>query len=54
MLLPKSLPQGYSLGYTNEVKIGTSGSPIFNAKGFLVKINGRGKYRDSNFGVYEE
>ncbi|MEG4114000.1 MULTISPECIES: hypothetical protein [unclassified Microcoleus] len=52
VLLPKSLAQGYSLGYTNEVKIGMSGSPIFNAKGFLVGINGRGKYRDPNFGVY--
>jgi len=52
LLLPKSLPQGYSLGYTNEVKIGMSGGPIFNAKGFLVGINGRGKYRDPDFGVY--
>ncbi|MEZ2229784.1 MAG: hypothetical protein ACBR12_15185 [Microcoleus sp.] len=51
-MLPKSLTQGYSLGYTNEVKIGMSGSPIFNAKGLLVGINGRGKYRDPNFGVY--
>ncbi len=52
LLLPKSLPEGYSLGYTNEVKIGMSGGPIFNAKGFLVGINGRGKYRDPGFGVY--
>jgi len=52
LLLPKSLPQGYSLGYTNEVKIGMSGGPIFNAKGFLVGINGRGKHRDPGFGVY--
>jgi serine protease Do len=52
VLLPKSLPQGYSLGYTNEVKIGMSGDPIFNAKGYLVGINGRGKYREPNFGVY--
>ena len=52
LLLPKSLPQGYGLGYTNEVKIGMSGGPIFNAKGFLVAINGRGKYRDPGFGVY--
>ncbi|MBD1830887.1 serine protease [Microcoleus vaginatus GB1-A2] len=52
LLPPKSLPQGYSLGYTNEVKIGMSGGPIFNAKGFLVGINGRGKYRDPDFGVY--
>ncbi|MEG4986296.1 hypothetical protein QUB08_11060 [Microcoleus sp. BR0-C5] len=54
MLLLKSLPQGYRLGYTNEVKIGMSRDPIFNAKGFLIGINGRGKYRDPNFGVYEE
>ncbi|MBD1812067.1 serine protease [Microcoleus vaginatus DQ-U2] len=40
------------LGYTNEVKIGMSGGPIFNAKGFLLGINGRGKYRDPTFGVY--
>ena len=52
LLLSKSLPQGYSFGYTNEVKIGMSGGPIFNTKGFLVGINGRGKYRDPGFGVY--
>jgi serine protease Do len=52
LLLPKSLPEGYSLGYTNEVKIGMSGGPIFNAKGLLIGINGRGKYRDPDFGVY--
>lgn len=52
LLLPKSLPQGYSLGYTSEVKIGMSGGPIFNATGFLVGINGRGKYREPDFGVY--
>jgi serine protease Do len=52
LLLPKSLPEGYSLGYTNEVKIGMSGGPIFNGKGFLIGINGRGKYRDPDFGVY--
>ncbi|MEG4839658.1 hypothetical protein QUB24_16200 [Microcoleus sp. B9-D4] len=52
MLLLKSLPQGYRLGYTNEVKIGMSRDPIFNAKGFLIGINGRGKYREPNFGVY--
>ena len=52
LLQSKSLPQGYSLGYTNEVKIGMSGDPIFNAKGFLVGINGRSKYRDPDFGVY--
>ena len=40
------------MGYTNEVKIGMSSGPIFNAKGFLVGIIGRGKYRDPDFGVY--
>jgi serine protease Do len=52
LLLPKSLPQGYSLGYTSEVKIGMSGGPIFNAAGFLVGINGRSKNREPDFGVY--
>jgi len=48
----KSLPLGYQLGYTNKTAIGMSGSPIFNAKGMLVAIHGRGKYRDPGFGVY--
>lgn len=48
----KSLPQGYRLGYTNDTQPGMSGSPIFNAQGFLVGIHGRGKYRDPGFGVY--
>ncbi len=51
LLLPTPVPQGYSLGYTNQVKIGMSGDPIFNAKGFWVGINCRGKYRDPDFGV---
>ena len=29
-----------------------SGSPIFDARGKLVGIHGRGKYRDPSFGVY--
>ena len=48
----KSLPQGYRLGYTNDTKMGMSGSPIFNEHGLLVGIHGRGKYRDPGFGVY--
>lgn len=48
----KSLPQGYRLGYTNDTKMGMSGSPIFNSEGLLVGIHGRGKYRDPGFGVY--
>jgi serine protease Do len=41
---PQNLPEGYSLGYTNEVTSGMSGGPVFNNKGELVGINGRLKY----------
>lgn len=52
-LLPsKSLPDGYRLGYTNDIKVGMSGGPIFNQQGQLIGVNGRTKYRDPNFGVY--
>ena len=52
LIPPKSLPDGYHLGYTNDTAIGMSGGPIFNTKGFLVGVHGRGKHRDPNFGVY--
>ncbi len=52
LIPPKSLPDGYHLGYTNDTAIGMSGGPIFNTKGFLVGVHGRGKYRDPDFGVY--
>lgn len=52
-LLPsKSLSLGYRLGYTNNIEVGMSGGPIFNRQGLLIGINGRGKYRDPDFGVY--
>lgn len=52
-LLPtKSLPQGYRLGYSNDVVVGMSGGPIFNSQGLVVGINGRIKDRDPGFGVY--
>lgn len=52
-LLPeKSLSQGYRLGYTNEIKVGMSGGPIFNNLGLLIGINGRTKYRNPDFGTY--
>jgi serine protease Do len=41
---PQSLPDGYSLGYTNEVASGMSGGPVFNREGELIGINGRLKY----------
>ena len=39
-----TLPDGYSLGYTNEVELGMSGGPVLNDRGKLVGINGRSKY----------
>lgn len=52
LLLPKSLYQGYRLGYTNDIEVGMSGGPIFNSRGQIVGINGRVKHRDPDFGVY--
>jgi serine protease Do len=44
LISPQSLPEGYSLGYTNEVASGMSGGPVFNDTGELIGINGRLKY----------
>jgi serine protease Do len=44
MQLKRSLPEGYSLGYTNEVELGMSGGPVLNERGEVVGINGRLKY----------
>lgn len=52
LLPPKSLSQGYRLGYTNDIAVGMSGGPIFNSNGLLIGINGRVKNRDPDFGVY--
>lgn len=52
VLPPKSLAQGYRLGYTNDIAVGMSGGPIFNSQGLLIGINGRVKNRDPDFGVY--
>ncbi|KOP26477.1 hypothetical protein AMR41_10215 [Hapalosiphon sp. MRB220] len=43
-LLKKPLVDGYQLGFTSETRPGTSGGVVFNNKGDLVAINGRGKY----------
>ncbi|MDJ0648930.1 MAG: serine protease [Xenococcaceae cyanobacterium MO_188.B19] len=52
-LIPaKSMLQGYQLGYTNDIEVGMSGGPIFNAEGLLIGINGRQKYGDPDFGAY--
>ncbi len=52
ILLDKSLPQGYRLGYTNEVEVGMSGGPVLNEKGELVGINGRLKYPVQGIDVF--
>ncbi|MEH2381784.1 MAG: serine protease [Nostoc sp.] len=52
MLVDKSLPQGYRLGYTNEVEVGMSGGPVLNEKGELVGINGRLKYPIQGIDVF--
>ena len=44
LLLERSLPEGYRLGYTNDVEQGMSGGPVLNERGQLVGINGRLKY----------
>ncbi len=51
-LVNKSLPDGYRLGYTNEVEVGMSGGPVFNDKGELVGINGRLKYPVQGIDVF--
>lgn len=44
ILSKPALPDGYSLGYTNDVELGMSGGPVLNDRGELLGINGRSKY----------
>jgi serine protease Do len=53
VLKDKSLPDGYRLGYTNDVKVGMSGGPVLNGKGELVGINGRLKYPIQGIEVFK-
>lgn len=40
LLAPKSLKDGYQIGYTNDIKKGMSGGPVLNLKGEVIAING--------------
>lgn len=53
MLLKRTLPNGYQLGYTNEVENGMSGGPVFNQYGRLIGINGRLKYPFQGIDVFK-
>lgn len=44
MISELSFRGGYRIGYTNSIRKGMSGGPIFNSKGEIIGINGRHKY----------
>jgi serine protease Do len=52
LLNNQSLPEGYRLGYTNDVEVGMSGGPVLNERGELVGINGRLKYPIQGISVF--
>ena len=53
--LTKSFQEGYSIGYTNNIKQGMSGGPILTSMGELIGINGRSAHPILNIGyVYED
>jgi serine protease Do len=44
MKLKKSLKEGYSLAYSNDIEDGMSGGPILDNQGRLIGINGKSNY----------
>lgn len=46
--LNSQLPQGYSLTYTNLVRVGMSGGPVIDREGQLLGINGLVRFADNS------
>lgn len=44
LIAPKSLEDGYQIGYTNQIEKGMSGGPVLNLQGQVVAINGMHAY----------
>ena len=44
LILPKSLDDGYQIGYTNNIESGMSGGALLNRQGELIGINGKQSY----------
>lgn len=51
---PPSEDGGYSLLYTNETRRGMSGGPVFNVRGELIGIHGRGRAREETYCIDPE
>jgi serine protease Do len=44
IILNQPLTEGYQIGYTNDVKKGMSGGPLFNSQAEVIGINGKHAY----------